>query len=126
VTSLVGKSAGHVVTRGTTQTKRCTPDRHYTNLVVLDAGKEVGVISGEPQPGPSVGLRADGGAELGRHEVAEMLLGGAPADVLLHRLQHPPVYRRGGRHRSVGLLQVQLERRPAKERGGSGREVSCL
>lgn len=47
--------------------------------MVLDAGKEVGVISGEPQPGPSVGLRGDGGAELGRHEVAEVLLGGAPA-----------------------------------------------
>ncbi|PWZ43940.1 Protein Rf1, mitochondrial [Zea mays] len=56
--------------------------------VVVDAGEEVGVVPGEPQLGPSVGLRGDGGAELGRHEVAELLLGGAPTDVLLHRLQY--------------------------------------
>lgn len=67
----------------------------------MDAGEEVGVVPGEPQPRPGVGLRAGGGAELGGDEVTEVLLGGVPADVLLHRPQHPPVHRRRGRHRSV-------------------------
>uniref|UniRef100_A0A0E0F285 S-acyltransferase n=1 Tax=Oryza meridionalis TaxID=40149 RepID=A0A0E0F285_9ORYZ len=56
------------------------------NLVVVDAGEEVGVIPGEPQPRSGVGVRASGAAELGGDELAEVLLGVAPADVLLHRL----------------------------------------
>jgi hypothetical protein len=66
--------------------------------VVVNAGEVVCVVPGEPQPCPGVGLRAGRGAELGDHEVAEVLLGGAPSDVLLHRLEHPPVSCRGGRH----------------------------
>lgn len=99
--------------------------REQQILVVVDAGEEVGVVPGEPQPRPSVGLRADGGTELGRPEVEEALLGGAPTDVLLHRLQHPPVHLRRGRHRSVRLLQIQLERRPPTGMGNSGGTVAA-
>lgn len=67
----------------------------------MDAGEEVGVIPSEPQPRPGVGLRAGRGAKLGGDEVAEVLLGGVPTNVLLHRPQHPPVHRRRGRHRSL-------------------------
>lgn len=48
-------------------------------LVVVDAGEQEGVVPGEPQPRPGVGLRAGGGAELGGDEAAEVLLGSAPA-----------------------------------------------
>lgn len=69
---------------------------------MVDAGEEVGVIPGEPQPSSGVGVRASGAAELGGDELAEVLLGVAPADVLLHLLEHPPVDgRRRGHHRSV-------------------------
>uniref|UniRef100_A0A0E0IXS1 S-acyltransferase n=1 Tax=Oryza nivara TaxID=4536 RepID=A0A0E0IXS1_ORYNI len=64
--------------------------RTKSNLVVVDAGEEVGVIPGEPQPRSGVGVRASGAAELGGDELAEVLLGVAPADVLLHLLEHPP------------------------------------
>ena len=70
----------------------------------MNAGEEVGVVPGEPQPRPGVGLRAGGGAELGGDEVPEVLVGSAPADVLLHRLEHPPVHRRRGRHRSAWAM----------------------
>ena len=76
----------------------------------MNAGEEVGVVPGEPQPRPGVGLRAGGGAELGGNEVPEVLLGGAPADVLLHRLEHPPVHRRRGRHRSAWAGQEAAKR----------------
>uniref|UniRef100_A0A0D3HHU8 S-acyltransferase n=1 Tax=Oryza barthii TaxID=65489 RepID=A0A0D3HHU8_9ORYZ len=72
--------------------------RTKSNLVVVDAGEEVGVIPGEPQPRSGVGVRASGAAELGGDELAEVLLGVAPADVLLHRLEHPPVDGRRGHH----------------------------
>lgn len=94
--------------------------------MVVDAGEEVGIVPGEPQPGPGVGLRAGGGAELGRHEVAEVLLAGAPADVLLHRLQHPPVHRR--RHRSVRRAPFEFDWSGDRRgrAGGGGREGPCL
>ena len=76
----------------------------------MNAGEEVGVVPGEPQPRPGVGLRAGGGAELGGDEVPEVLLGGAPADVLLHRLEHPPVHRRRGRHRPAWAGHEAAER----------------
>nr|CBX24375.1 hypothetical_protein [Oryza glaberrima] len=71
--------------------RRLYASRKGSNLVVVDAGEEVGVIPGEPQPRSGVGVRASGAAELGGDELAEVLLGVAPADVLLHRLEHPPV-----------------------------------
>ena len=74
---------------------------------MLDAGEMVRVVLAQPQPRSGVGLRADGAAELGGHELAEVLLIGAAADVLLHRLHHPPIHGWGARHRFVSYKLAQ-------------------
>jgi hypothetical protein len=43
-----------------------------------------------------------------------VLLTGAPADVLLHRLHHPPVHGWGGSHRFVSFKAGPTRRRRCK------------